>query len=80
MELGPHCLSLEKPTVCEKALEYPMIPRTDHLASSSTPQYKRQTHTESLQLFSVPVPIMDAVPCSRASYIAACFESFKEYF
>lgn len=79
MELGPHCLSFEKPTVHEKALQYPMTPRTDHLAFSSIPQ-KRQTHTESLQLLSVPVPIMDAVPCSTASYTGACFQKFQGVF
>lgn len=65
MELGPHCLSLEKPITCEKALQYPMTPRIDHLVLSSTPQYKRQTR-ESLQLLSVPVPTVDAAPCSTA--------------
>lgn len=80
MELGPYCLSFEKPTVYEKALQYPVTLRTDHPTFSSIPQFKRQTYTESLQLLSVLVPIMDAVPCSTASYTGACFESFKEYF
>lgn len=80
MELGPHCLSLEKPSVCEKALQYSMNPRTDHLVLSSILQCKRQTHRESLQLLSVPVPIVDAVPCSTAPTLVLVLKVSRSIF